>query len=187
MKLTGEPIVVPNCHCHSCVAASKFIDEKHGDHKDHISGIDQGGSAGAMFKPNQVEAITELSPELFGCVKVGPKGKSVRKYVKCCGTQFGVAHPAFWGLNRNAMFENNDDEGTTTKYVPAQAPVNGMKKYAFDPDSVPEPSVNMAKAGDMFKFMGLMLNPFGQRINKDVLATVTLDDDVAEEVPITWE
>eukprot|EP00339_Tiarina_fusa_P019216 CAMPEP_0117046898 /NCGR_PEP_ID=MMETSP0472-20121206/32420_1 /TAXON_ID=693140 ORGANISM="Tiarina fusus, Strain LIS" /NCGR_SAMPLE_ID=MMETSP0472 /ASSEMBLY_ACC=CAM_ASM_000603 /LENGTH=201 /DNA_ID=CAMNT_0004759411 /DNA_START=48 /DNA_END=653 /DNA_ORIENTATION=- len=183
LKLKGEPFLVANCCCHSCVAAARFLDEKHSSVKDHTSGLIDGLAPFSFFKPNQVELDTELSPELFGCVKVGPKGKPQRQYVKCCGTQFGSAMSACWGLNRNAVFEQDGE----TKFVPAATPVNIMKKYAFNPEDIPEPSSNMMPFGDMFKVMSIMMNPFGPSVDKAVLQKVTADPTSAEEVPVTWE
>lgn len=183
LKLSGEPWATPNCHCHSCVASSRFIDEKHSDMKDHTTAIVDGGVAIVFFMPDQVVPSTELSPELFGCVKVGPKGKANRLYAKCCGTQVGAVHPAFWALNRNAVY----NEDGVTKYAPAEAPLNVMTRFAFDPKKVPDPSVSISTAGDIFKFAGVMLNPFGPCVDKEVLKKVAADTQTAEEVPITWE
>jgi hypothetical protein len=133
--------------------------------------------------PNKVEEDTELSSELFGCVKVGPKGKPQRQYVKCCGRQFGSAMPPCWALNRNAVYEQDG----TTKYVPVETPVNIMKKYAFNPEEVPESSSNMMSCGDMVKMMSTMMNPFGASVDKAILKKVAADPASADEVPITWE
>ena len=77
IEISGEPWSVGNCHCHSCVASSRFIDEKH-NLENHVSGIASGGSAGAFFYPNDVKILTEDIPP-FGCVKVGKDGRAVRK------------------------------------------------------------------------------------------------------------
>jgi hypothetical protein len=90
------------------------------------------GARGVVFDTqDEVEAITELSPDLFGVLKVGPKGKaSTAHAVQCCGTQFGAALPPFWALNSNAV---NEEDGTT-KFVPAETPNHVMKRFSsFDP------------------------------------------------------
>ena len=198
LKLMGDPTIAPtNCHCHSCVAFGRYLDEKYNanNNKEYTSGIvhenNNGGSCATFFLPNQVEEITELTADQFGIIRIGPKGKEVRKYCKCCGTPLGVIDRSFWALNRNAIYETEDDQsgGTTKKYVPADPPpLNGNKKYAFDPSKVPEPNHNMAPLTVLLKFVKILLNPFGPTTDKDLLERVkNTEDTVVEEVPITWE
>jgi hypothetical protein len=183
LKLKGEPWLVVNCCCRSCVASARFLDEKHSKNQDHTSGLVDGRAPFSFFQPDDLEEVTELSPELFGCLKVGPKGHTNRQYVKCCGTQFGLAMSGFWVLNRNAVYEQ---DGTTT-YVPVETPVNTMKKYDFNPEAVPEPSSNMMPCGHIFKIMSVVMNPCGASIDKDVIKKMSADPASADEVPITWE
>merc|ERR1719183_235801 len=81
LEISGEPWSVGNCHCHSCVASSRFLDEKYQGEKNHTSAIASGGSSGAFFNPNDVKILTEDLPPM-GCLKVGKDGKAVRK-CKC--------------------------------------------------------------------------------------------------------
>lgn len=184
LELSAEPWSVANCHCHSCVASSMFLDEKYKGEEKHTSAIaKEGGAAVTFFMPNDVTVLTEEDLHL-GCLKVGPKGKPARKYVKCCGTQFGVAMKAFWALNRNALYR--DREGTQ-HYVPDQPVGNSMKRFAFDQAKVPEPSASIAPLGEIFTFACVVINPFGQSTKKETMELFEVDASTADEVPITWE
>lgn len=182
LKLTTEPWNYSCCHCHSCVASTRFIDEKFKDTENHVTGL---SAAGAFFLPNQVELLTPMEsfPSL-GCVKVGPNGKAVRLYLQCCGTQLGVVHKAFWALNANCLYA---DEQGTQPYAPKEPKHHMMKKFAFDPEQVPEPNHSTAPLGVILKFVGILVNPFGPTTGKDLLEKFSVDPSSAEEVPITWE
>ena len=182
LELNAEPWNVVNCHCHSCVASSRFLDEKYTNEEKHTSGLNNGGTSGAFFMPNDVTLLTEDLP--LGCLKVGPKGKAIRKYAKCCGTQFGTVTKAFWGLNLSALYK--DKEGAE-KYAPEQPLHNAMKKFAFDPDQVTEPSSSIAPLGTILQLVGVVINPLGPSTSKEILEKLEVDPSTVEEVPITWE
>jgi hypothetical protein len=69
LELSAEPWSVGNCHCHSCVASSRFLDEKYKDQENYASSIADGGSAGAFFMPNDVKVLTEELPPM-GCSRL---------------------------------------------------------------------------------------------------------------------
>eukprot|EP00579_Thalassiosira_antarctica_P020646 CAMPEP_0201966064 /NCGR_PEP_ID=MMETSP0904-20121228/11177_1 /ASSEMBLY_ACC=CAM_ASM_000553 /TAXON_ID=420261 /ORGANISM="Thalassiosira antarctica, Strain CCMP982" /LENGTH=142 /DNA_ID=CAMNT_0048513251 /DNA_START=65 /DNA_END=493 /DNA_ORIENTATION=+ len=137
----------------------------------------------ALFScPNDVTLLTEDLP--LGCLKVCPKGKAMRTYINCCGTQFGTVLKAFWGLNLNALYE--DKEGAE-KCIAEQPLHNAMKKFAFDPDQVTEPSSSIAPLGTILQLVGVMTNLLGQSTNKEISEKLEVDPSTVEEVPITWE
>ena len=183
LELDADPFNVSACHCHSCVASSKYLDDKYKDEPNYSSGITNGAAAGAFFMPDALK--TAPGGELIiGCLKVGPKGKSIRKYAKCCGTQLGVVEKAFIVLGLNSLYTNQE---CTDKYVPREPVVNILKKYAFDPEKVPEPSYSIAPLGRTLKFLSVLITPFGPSTEKEILDKFLVDPAEAEEVPITWE
>jgi len=102
---------------------------------------------------------------------------------KCCGTQFGTVMPGFWGLNRNALY--TDKEGKI-QYIPKKQITNAMRRYAFDPEEVPEPSYSIGPMKTIFGLIVAVINPFGQRTDKEVMKRLDVDVSEVEEVPITW-
>lgn len=174
-ELTGDPVLNCNCHCHSCVATCRYIDEKKGG----TSGIKDHGVAFSFFKPDQIGKLPDSLKEL-GAVKVGDNGKNLRLFAQCCGTSLGFANPKLIGLNRNAIYENDGKE-----YQPSDPVINGRKKDAFDQSIVPEPSHNMYPISFLLKMIGPMLNPFGPKFGED--GKVFFPDLAkAETVEITW-
>lgn len=184
LELSAQPWNVGNCHCHSCVASARFLDQKYNDDKNHVSQIDSGsgGASGAWFMPNEVTVLTKDSE--LGVLKVGPKGKAVRKYAKCCGSQVGVVHKAFWGLSLTMLYE---DGGCTKKYVHGEPLANAMAKFAFEPDKIPEPKYSLGPLRTVFKLLYVVVNPFGPSTEKETLDHFDVDPEKADEVPITWE
>mmetsp|Transcript_14603 Transcript_14603/g.29987 ORF Transcript_14603/g.29987 Transcript_14603/m.29987 type:complete len:202 (-) Transcript_14603:126-731(-) len=187
-KIKGDSVASFNCHCHSCVAASRFIDERHGDilNNGHTSALDYtGGCAVSVHWISNVDFIGDSDPlDRLGYVKVGEKGTIPRYYTKCCGTQIitlvqGYLH---CGLNRNAVYEEDGE-----KYAPAVAPVNIMAKSAFNPAVVPNPKSDFAPLGLIFKFIPLFtLGSLGIGKSK-VKFNTSPEMSKAEVVPITWE
>lgn len=171
------------CHCHSCVASAKYLDDKYKDEPTHSSMLVGGGTALAFFMPNALETVTEGDLDV-GCLKVGAKGKAGRLYVKCCGTQLGVVQKAFFTLALNSLYVN---EECTNKYTPQTPLVHFMKRYAFDPEKVPEPSYSIAPLGGTLKFLSVLINPFGPSTKKEISEKFEFDPAETEEVPITWE
>ena len=151
--------------------------------RTYSSGIVNGAAAGGFFRPDALLAVSDGELNL-GCLRVGPKGKSVRKYAKCCGTQVGVVEKAFIALGLNSLYTNKE---CTDKYIPREPVVNVMKKYAFDPEKVPEPSHSVAPLLGILKFLAVLINPFGPSTKQEILDKFAVNHTEAEEVPITWE
>ena len=103
---------------------------------------------------------------------------------KCCGTQFGTVFPGLYILNRNALY---DDKEGKEKWIPKKPLPNAMAKYSFNPEEVPAPSYSIGPIGTMFGLITSLTNPFGQRIDKEVLKKFEVEASEVEEVPITWE
>lgn len=183
LELGADPFSVCSCHCHSCVASSKYLDNKYKGKPNYSSGIVNGAAAGGFFTPDALLAVSDGELNL-GCLRVGPKGKSVRKYAKCCGTQLGVVEKAFIALGLNSLYTNKE---CTDKYIPREPVVNVMKKYAFDPEKVPEPSYSVAPLLGILKFLAVLINPFGPSTKQEILDKFAVNHTEAEEVPITWE
>ena len=183
LELGADPFNVVSCHCHSCVASSMYLDKKYKGKPNYSSGIVNGAASGGFCMPDALLAVSDGELNL-GSLRVGPKGKSLRKYAKCCGTQIGVVEKAFITLGLNSLYTNKE---CTDKYVPREPVANCMKKYAFDPEKVPEPSYSFAPVGAMLKFLAVLINPFGPSTRKDILDKFAVDHAEAEEVPITWE
>mmetsp|Transcript_4663 Transcript_4663/g.9961 ORF Transcript_4663/g.9961 Transcript_4663/m.9961 type:complete len:198 (+) Transcript_4663:58-651(+) len=172
-----------NCHCHSCVASVKCVEAKEGF--DGISGLDHDGAAFTLVRGTNVEYPTDMSTDearsKIGFVKVGEKGPHPRCYCTKCHTFVGAVAPSFVLLNRNALF--NEDG---SKFV-AEGPVqNIMKKHAFDPSKVPEPSSSTAPFGLMMTFFPLIMG-FGKKKGAKNAAFFPEDMAKVEVVPITWE
>ncbi|KAL3907149.1 MAG: hypothetical protein SGILL_008989, partial [Bacillariaceae sp.] len=185
LKIHGEPWSTAVCHCHSCVATCRFIDEKYADVKDHVSGLLEGGSFGGFFKPNQITLLSEDLddfPEL-GITKVGPKGKAVRKYVKCCGTRVGAVAKPFWCLNGNCLYE---DAAHTKKYAPSRSILHCQKNNSFDPEKVPPQAYGLAPISEILYLLGVLINPFGPSTDPSTLEKFDVDAETADVVPITW-
>ena len=170
-ELKHKPIDC-TCFCHSCVASAKFIEAKPGF--DGYSALtEEEGFAYSLVKGKDITFTTDILSEEahknLDYVKVGPEGKAARTYCKTCKTVLGGFEPTFAFLNRNSIF-NQDD----TPYIPlathSKTVVNMMKKYAFDPAKVPEPSVQMFPAWysiDMLKFFPLTWGFGGKVAPKD--------------------
>mmetsp|Transcript_30706 Transcript_30706/g.46520 ORF Transcript_30706/g.46520 Transcript_30706/m.46520 type:complete len:148 (-) Transcript_30706:2152-2595(-) len=147
-----------------------------------------------MFLPNQVEIVdfivaanhTNTKTKTFEFVKVRPNGKSVRRYCECCGTRLGVVTTSFWALNRNAIYNSNGN----TKYIPQKPPINSIKRFSFEPDQVPNSSVNIGQWKDVCTLLKTLFNPFGPAAPTaimELLFNTTVKETDADEVPITWE
>ena len=190
LRLTGEPILNLRCHCHSCVACARYIDEKYNHNGTSMIHSCGGGVCASPYAAGQVKVLTPLStsdPSSDGdtssklkFVRVGENGRIWRSYTTCCGTQLAnMAKPGMIVLNRNAIY-NQDG----TKYEPREIPLNINKKHAFDPDSVPKPSHDVAPPSVAFKFVKNIANPFGARF-KDVPELFPAVDAV-EVMPVSW-
>ena len=92
--------------------------------------------------------------------------------------------PGFWGLNRNALY--TDEEGKE-KWIPKKQITNSMKRFSFNPEEVPEPSYSIGPMKTIFGLIVAVINPFGQRTDKEVMKRLEVDVSEVEEVPITWE
>lgn len=183
-----------NCHCHSCTSASRFITENHPEGTTQLSDITNNtGSAMSVYNLKDTIFVEGSPQDNFGYVKVGEKGKAVRSYTKCCGTQAftsGMPVPiSYRHFNRNCIY--NEDG---TKYIPDDPVPNIMLSYAFvDPSviSAETPKYNYIPLSllgllvpDMIKTM-LGLSDMGKMANEP--AMFFKPEDVDEIVPITWE
>ena len=74
-----------------------------------------------------------------------------------------------------------------TPYVPSKPVLNLMKKHAFDPDKVPEPSHETFPISGMIGFIPLILGFGGKVAPKDAALYAGKDLSKVEVVPITWE
>ncbi|KAL7460221.1 hypothetical protein ACHAXS_000685 [Conticribra weissflogii] len=171
------------CHCHSCVASVRCIEAKEGF--DGISALENDGVAYTAMRGTQVDYTSDMSTDesrsKVGFVKVGDNGKLARCYCTKCGTTIGAVCPSFCFFNRNAL--HNDDG---SKFVPNRPVKNVMKKHAFDPSKVPEPSCSTVPLEMAFTFIPMMFG-FGKK--KDAQNDAFFPKDMAkvEVVPITWE
>ena len=190
VKLTGEPILTLWCHCHSCIASARLIEERTKSHKDRISVIHEetGGACASPYAASQIEFLTPLSSSkdgksLLKFVKVGEKGSAWRCYTTCCGSQMTqVVFPKMIVFNTNGI-KNKDG----SKYVPPPTVYNTNAQHAFDPPSVPEPKVGtMRLIYYTFQFMwNGLINPMGKKLTEKELFPDNNSD--VEVVPITWE
>ena len=182
-ELKDKPKEDCNCHCHSCVASAKFVEAKPAF--DGYSALTDGGFAYAIVKGKGInftsDILSEEAHKNIDFVKVGEKGKMARTYCKGCGTVLGGFESNMAFLNRNAIF-NQDG----TPYVPKHV-MNIMKKHAFDPSKVPEPSAKTFPISGMIGFIPLMLGFGGKIAPKDSALYAGKDLSKVEVVPITWE
>ena len=133
--LQGAPSDDRTCHCHSCVAAAKFVEAKP-DFKGISALTNTGGVTFTLYKGSKINFTTDVTSDearekIFGYVKVGSDGKQHRTYCRNCGTMLGWLRPGFVGLNRNCI---TLEDGTA--YEPPGTVLNIMKKHAFDPSTV---------------------------------------------------
>ena len=188
-KLTGEPILTLWCHCHSCIASARLIEErtKHHGKDNRISVIHEetGGACTSPYAASQIEFVTPLSDgdgkSLLKFVKVGEKGSPWRCYTTCCGSQMTqVVFPKMIAFNTNGI-KNKDG----TKYIPPPIIYNNNAQHAFDPPSVPEPKVGTLRHFSYFlKFAwNGLINPMGKKLTEKELFP---DNSDVEVVPITW-
>ena len=185
LKIDGEPFFNAACHCHSCVASSRFLDEKYSSKKDHVSASVEDGSFGGFFKPDQIEVLAENLPDL-GILKVGPKGKAVRKYVECCGTLVGAVEKPFWCLNGSCLYQ---DAECSKNYEPSSSRpiVHCQKSNSFDPSKVPAEAYRLAPFSSIMYLLWVLINPLGPSTDPDTLEKFAVDAEKADVVPITWE
>lgn len=188
-KLTGLPQGSAVCHCHSCVAAGKFIDDKF--HGTNTSVLKNGGAFVVTFPASRINFITpDLSNvaaqnDMLGFVKIGEKGSPFRAYTKCCGTQiFTLVErnlSTYCGFNGNCIYE----EDGVTPFRIGEEPVNIMAKFAFDPKAVPDPKVNYVTLQVAFNIVKNILNPFAEKFKDE--AIFANENSTVDTVPITWE
>ena len=62
-----------------------------------------------------------------------------------------------------------------------------MKRFSFFPEEVPEPSYSIGPMRTIFGLIVAVINPFGQRTDKEVMKKFEVEASEVEEVPITWE
>eukprot|EP01082_Thalassiosira_pseudonana_P014024 g11788.t1 g11788 contig6:592701-593303(+) len=186
-KIQGAPIGMTNCHCHSCVASAKFVDAK-GDGTSQLLEAKEGedqGAAIALFKGNIVDFVTDLKTDgaksKIGFCKVGEKAKFARSFCTGCNTMLGSFLPKGCIVNRNLL--TNEDG---TPFQPENKIVHIMKKYAFEPEKVPEPSSNMVPIGMVFTTFIPLIAWGGKKVLENK-ALYCEDLATAEVVPITWE
>ena len=206
-KITGEPFGMINCYCHSCTACARFVDEKNtSDKTSGTSGLtsDGNGNAIVFYKPDQLGAFTfkeEGSAEnLIGALQLGDKGSAHRFYAKCCNTYLTGTHSTYLCLNPNALYIEDDNNNTTKLYDPTLSPAvvastvpNVMRKFAFDPSTVPEPAFNIfPMTVASLKNVSAFLNVFAPKLKPESGLVVLKSDDgssnmTIEVVPITWK
>mmetsp|Transcript_6936 Transcript_6936/g.10125 ORF Transcript_6936/g.10125 Transcript_6936/m.10125 type:complete len:213 (-) Transcript_6936:73-711(-) len=196
-KLTGLPANSSICHCHSCVAAGRYVDEKFGgSNKKNTSVLRNGGAYITSFTASNVEfdqpdfTDEEQHVDLLGWLKIGENGDPFRAYTKCCGTLvFTLAKkslPTYCGLNGNCVYLNDG----VTPFQPSTEPMNIMTKFAFDAENVPEPKCNYVTWGLMWnvvKNILNILNPFASGTFKGKDAMFYNEKSTLDTVPITWE
>lgn len=181
-NLKGEPVLNFRCHCHSCVAAARFIEEKTEGKGTSILHPDGGGACASPYAGHQVHFCTPLSTE-EGKSKLKfvryENGKAWRCYTTCCGSQMtNCIFPGLVVFNRNGI-KNADG----TPYEPPHEVLNIQKANAFDPEAVPEPSHNTGPTSYTYKFLWPVVNPFSKKIKTSELFP---DSSEAAIVPMTW-
>ena len=119
--------------------------------------------------------------EKIGFVKVGENGKLLRSFCTQCGTMLGGFQNNYCVFNRNAIY-NKDG----SVYRPVGRVNNVMRKHAFDPSKVPEPSHAYVPFGFFAAFVPLLMG-FGGKKNANNVARLSKDLSKVEVVPITWE
>ena len=179
-----------NCHCHSCVASARFVEAK--PTFNGYSGLidSDGGFAYAIVKGKDIDFTSDIMSEEamknIDFVKVGETGKVARAYCKGCGTLLGGFQKNVAFLNRNCMFDQSG-----SPYKPTKSVMNIMKKHAFEPDKVPDPSAAIMPFRAMLTFVPLMIGFGGGNVaDKDsALLRHAGKKELSglEVVPITWE
>lgn len=139
-----------------------------------------------IYCASEIEFPSGLSDKdgssLLKFVKVGEKGECHRTYTACCGTTMTNALFGRWvAFNRNCV---KNPDGTPYK-APADVP-NVKVKWAFDPEKVPGPKVQIVHPILMAKIVGQMVNPLSPSLFNRYPELLG-DPDEAEMVPITWE
>ncbi|CAB9526235.1 expressed unknown protein [Seminavis robusta] len=171
------------CHCHSCVAAAKYIAKATDDKPSMIPMLHaDGGACVSPYAAENVEFTTGLSDtdgnSMLKFVKVGEEGSAWRCSTTCCGTQMtNCVFPGWIAFNRNGI--KNEDG---SKYDPEI--INVFKSCSFDPKSVPEPSHETLPDGwfDVF-----MTKATGSTKLKDLYPELfPKEADITDIVPITW-
>lgn len=191
-KLTGLPVNSNVCHCHSCVAAGRYVDEKFGSKNTSV--LRNGGAYITTFTAANVEfeqpdfTDAEQHVDLLGWLKLGQNGEPFRAYTKCCGTLvFTLATKklsTYCGLNGNCIYLNDG----ITPLQPSTEPINIMTKFAFEGDPVPEPKCNYVPLGFLWNVVKNVLIPlpFASAFKgKD--AMFYNEKSTLDTVPITWE
>lgn len=179
----SDPRIVFNCHCHSCVAACKTIEDKEGFAGTSIKSDESGGAATAIWKSNST-TITKADASKIDFVKVGENGKGARPYCTECKTVLFLNFAPSWcAPNRNALTETEGGKA----FEPKGAVPNINCKYAFDKNAVPDPKYSTIPFGMLFKFVPLVAGLGCDGSNAKEKALIPQDMSKVEVVPITWE
>ena len=105
-----------------------------------------------------------------------------RPYCISCGTMvFNVFLKNWVAANRNAITKSDG-----SPFVPEGTVKNINCKYAFDPDTTPEPKHGTVPLGMLMRFMPIIMG-FGCDGSNASEALLPEDMDKVEVVPITWE
>ena len=184
--LTGQPKIVFNCQCHSCVAAIANIEAKDGFNGTSMKCDDSenSGVAVGIYKSNNI-TISKVDGTKINFVKVGKDGELARPYCTDCGTVlFNVFAPTWAAANRNALTTGEDG---TTPYEFKGKIMNVNCKHAFDKDKCPAPTHSSVPFGTLFKLIPLIAGIGCDGSNAKDTALVPEDMSKVEVVPITWE
>eukprot|EP00986_Skeletonema_menzelii_P009895 scaffold4629_cov146-Skeletonema_menzelii.AAC.2 len=190
-KIIGLPVNSVVCHCHSCVAAGRYVDEKFGPKNTSV--LRNGGAHITSFTAANIEfeqpdfTDAEQHVDLLGWLRIGQHGEPFRAYTKCCGTLvFTLATKSLFtycGLNGNCIYLNDG----ITPLQPSAEPMNIMTKFAFDAEKVPEPKCNYVTLGLAWNVAKNILNPFASGTFKGKDAMFYNERSTLDTVPITWE
>lgn len=185
--LTGEPFVIFNCVCRSCVSACRFIEQKTNQSGTSMMDSKDLGVCVAGYGARQVTFPNSMANKLKH-VRVGEKGVKHRAYTTCCGTQMtNICFPGLIVFNRNGI---QRIDGSPYEFGKEDTVLSANTNYCFEEDSqrINSPSHKTLPISFMsrfaIRFVDGLANPFSPKMT--VYPELFPTQEESEVSPITW-
>lgn len=181
-RFLGEPELVADCYCQSCVACAMYCEDRGGRGNLDRSPAVVPCVESVYFAWRQIYFSDPDASDKLEFLKVGDDGKNLRSCTVCCRTLFGTSSGT-GVIPVNRRFLKHADG---TPYVRDDA-VRINAKFAAEPEEVPRPHYQELPVMMAFKLM--CIRAFGSRrcpIGNNERIVKIQQSMVHIVIPITW-